>query len=85
MRNGAALERVRKRARDMPLADEIFEAAGPITVVEALSGICHVRVKSVTVHPPSNTCREVELRDMTPARWPHCAWEGPLKAASFRT
>jgi F0F1-type ATP synthase membrane subunit b/b' len=53
--------------------DEILEAAGPVAVVEALSWICHERKVSVTVHPPSNTCREVVPGDATPAREPHCA------------
>ncbi len=68
----AALECVRERARHVLLADEILEAAGPMAVVEALSGVCHEE-GGVTVHPPSNTCREVVPGDATPAREPHCA------------
>ena len=73
VRDGAALQCIGERARHMLLADEILEAAGPVAVVEALSWICHERKVSVTVHPPSNTCREVVPGDATPAREPHCA------------
>ena len=73
MGNRAALERIAQRARHVLLADEILESAGPVAVVEALSWICHEKKGSVTVHPPSNTCREVVPGDATPAREPHCA------------